>query len=166
MTRTLSILRRTMLFKMLALILLQGVLTSDASMKSEVNPASLPDSSPAFGSGRSAGLQLSDATEAKSRQKRCTCYSYKDKECVYYCHLDIIWINTPERTVPYGMSSYRGSQRIKRAVSAQATDREEAKTQRCICAVIDADPECHNFCLLSPLQTLPIRSLHSVAGPG
>ncbi|CAL8254311.1 unnamed protein product [Arctogadus glacialis] len=35
-------------------------------------------------------------TGAKSRPKRCTCYSYKDKECVYYCHLDIIWINTPE----------------------------------------------------------------------
>ncbi|KAL8179571.1 UNVERIFIED_CONTAM: hypothetical protein K2H54_068433 [Gekko kuhli] len=30
------------------------------------------------------------------RAKRCTCYTYKDKECVYYCHLDIIWINTPE----------------------------------------------------------------------
>ena len=34
--------------------------------------------------------------EARRRAKRCTCYSYKDKECVYYCHLDIIWINTPE----------------------------------------------------------------------
>jgi len=32
----------------------------------------------------------------RKRAKRCTCYSYKDKECVYYCHLDIIWINTPE----------------------------------------------------------------------
>lgn len=30
------------------------------------------------------------------RTKRCTCYTYKDKECVYYCHLDIIWVNTPE----------------------------------------------------------------------
>lgn len=30
------------------------------------------------------------------RAKRCTCFTYKDKECVYYCHLDIIWINTPE----------------------------------------------------------------------
>lgn len=32
----------------------------------------------------------------RKRAKRCTCYTYKDKECVYYCHLDIIWINTPE----------------------------------------------------------------------
>lgn len=30
------------------------------------------------------------------RARRCTCFTYKDKECVYYCHLDIIWINTPE----------------------------------------------------------------------
>ncbi|CAL8383548.1 unnamed protein product [Boreogadus saida] len=36
----------------------------------------------------------------RRRAKRCTCYSYKDKECVYYCHLDIIWINTPESIVP------------------------------------------------------------------
>lgn len=27
------------------------------------------------------------------RARRCTCFTYKDKECVYYCHLlDIIWI--------------------------------------------------------------------------
>lgn len=37
-----------------------------------------------------------DHQAAGRRVKRCTCYSYKDKECVYYCHLDIIWINTPE----------------------------------------------------------------------
>lgn len=33
---------------------------------------------------------------AHHRPRRCTCFTYKDKECVYYCHLDIIWINTPE----------------------------------------------------------------------
>ncbi|XP_054464635.1 endothelin-3b [Anoplopoma fimbria] len=151
---------------MLAFILLQGVLTSHASVTSEINTARLAGSSRAFGSGRSAGLQPSDATEAKSRPKRCTCYSYKDKECVYYCHLDIIWINTPEHTVPYGMSSYRGAQRIRRSVSGQATDGAEEKTQRCICAGLDEDPECHDFCLSSPLQTAPIRSLHRVPGPG
>lgn len=37
-----------------------------------------------------------DPPGARRRTKRCTCYTYKDKECVYYCHLDIIWINTPE----------------------------------------------------------------------
>ncbi|XP_010772154.1 endothelin-3 isoform X2 [Notothenia coriiceps] len=146
MART-TILTEIMLFNMLVLILLQAVLSSHASLTSEVIPGSLPASSSAFGSGRSSGSPLSEAAEAKSRPKRCTCYSYKDKECVYYCHLDIIWINTPQRTVPYGMSSYRGSQRVRRAVTGQATEREGAKTQRCICAVLDADPECQDFCL-------------------
>ncbi|CAG07564.1 unnamed protein product, partial [Tetraodon nigroviridis] len=45
--------------------------------------------------GAQTGLSVA-AAGGKSRSKRCTCYSYKDKECVYYCHLDIIWINTPE----------------------------------------------------------------------
>lgn len=30
------------------------------------------------------------------RTKRCSCSSLMDKECVYFCHLDIIWVNTPE----------------------------------------------------------------------
>lgn len=30
------------------------------------------------------------------RTKRCSCASFLDKECVYFCHLDIIWVNTPE----------------------------------------------------------------------
>ncbi|KAM8863972.1 endothelin-3b [Spinachia spinachia] len=136
-----------MLFKMLALFLLQGVLTSGGPGTPGMEPARLPHPSGALGSGGSRGLQMSGATEPKSRPRRCTCYSYKDKECVYYCHLDIIWINTPERTVPYGMSSYRGSQRSRRAVSRQATDHKEAETQRCICSVPDADLHCRDFCL-------------------
>ncbi|XP_032377272.1 endothelin-3 isoform X1 [Etheostoma spectabile] len=165
MARILSILTKIMLLKIFAFILFKGVLTSDDSVTSEVNPGSLPVSSRASGSGRATD-PLSEATEAKSRPKRCTCYSYKDKECVYYCHLDIIWINTPERTVPYGMSSYRGPQRIRRAVSGQAYECEGEKTRRCICATLDADPECIDFCLSCPLQTVPIRSLHRIPGPG
>ncbi|XP_071331974.1 endothelin-3b [Trachinotus anak] len=166
MAGILSILAKIMLFIILGLMLLQGVLTADATVKSEAIPESLPDSAGVFGTGESSGTQLSEAAEAKSRPKRCTCYSYKDKECVYYCHLDIIWINTPERTVPYGMSSYRGPQRIRRAAVGQPTEHEGAKTQRCICVVLDADPECHDFCLSSPLQTVPPRSLRRVPGPG
>lgn len=30
------------------------------------------------------------------RTKRCSCATFMDKECVYFCHLDIIWVNTPE----------------------------------------------------------------------
>ncbi|XP_063140364.1 endothelin-3 isoform X3 [Rattus norvegicus] len=47
------------------------------------------------GPGRS-GDQEEKRVPAHHRPRRCTCFTYKDKECVYYCHLDIIWINTPE----------------------------------------------------------------------
>ncbi|XP_066529115.1 endothelin-3 [Hoplias malabaricus] len=88
-----------------------------------------------------ASLELSPAAAAARgrRTRRCTCYTYKDKECVYYCHLDIIWINTPERTVPYGMSSYRGSQRVRRSKA------DRLETQRCVCA-LDTDSACSRFC--------------------
>lgn len=84
-----------------------------------------------------------DSGGAHRRERRCTCYTYRDKECVYYCHLDIIWINTPERTVPYGLSSYRGSAREKRS-----TDRRRMSSSsqpRCSCADI-SDQRCVIFC--------------------
>lgn len=161
MARILLTHMRIMLFKILALLLLKGVLTCEASIIAEVNPGGIQDSARGLNSGGATGLP---AAEAKSRSKRCTCYSYKDKECIYYCHLDIIWINTPERTVPYGMSSYQGPQRNRRAVGSQPAEREGAKTKRCICAVLDGDPDCNDFCLYSPLNAAPIRSLHRVPG--
>nr|XP_060483876.1 endothelin-3-like [Panthera onca] len=42
------------------------------------------------------GEQAPEGGPVHRRARRCTCFTYKDKECVYYCHLDIIWINTPE----------------------------------------------------------------------
>lgn len=36
------------------------------------------------------------AAAAHRRARRCSCSSLLDEECVYFCHLDIIWINTPE----------------------------------------------------------------------
>lgn len=36
------------------------------------------------------------AAAAHRRARRCSCSSLMDEECVYFCHLDIIWINTPE----------------------------------------------------------------------
>ncbi|KAB1262468.1 Endothelin-3 [Camelus dromedarius] len=42
------------------------------------------------------GEQAAKGDPVHHRARRCTCLTYKDKECVYYCHLDIIWINTPE----------------------------------------------------------------------
>ncbi|KAM6982709.1 endothelin-3b [Tautogolabrus adspersus] len=160
MARILSILARLIILEILASILFQGVLTS------YVNPGALPFSGKVSDSGGPAGSHLAEETGAKSRPKRCTCYSYKDKECVYYCHLDIIWINTPERTVPYGISSYRGPQRIRRDVGGKAAERKGAKSQRCICISPDSDPQCNDFCLSSSLQKVPIKSLHRVPGPG
>ncbi|XP_047233372.1 endothelin-3b [Girardinichthys multiradiatus] len=147
----------TMLFRILTLILLQGVLMSH--VKSKSNPSSVP-ASKVLGSSGSEALQPSETS--RSRQKRCTCYSYTDKECVYYCHLDIIWINTPERTVLYGMSNYRGPKRRRRDAAAPAPKGDWPQTRRCICAVTHADQECQHFCLPSPHQARPARSLHRV----
>ncbi|CAL8336644.1 unnamed protein product [Lota lota] len=81
----------------------------------------------------------------RRRAKRCTCYTYKDKECVYYCHLDIIWINTPEHTVPYGMSGYQGPQRLRRSARTER-GRRGAEPQRCECAW-QSDGACGRFCV-------------------
>lgn len=87
---------------------------------------------------------------ARPRARRCTCFTYKDKECVYYCHLDIIWINTPERTVPYGLSSSRGSFRGRRASGLPPQNpRATQQTRRCAC-VDDSDPACTWFCDRTP----------------
>uniref|UniRef100_A0AAY4EIZ9 Endothelin-3 n=1 Tax=Denticeps clupeoides TaxID=299321 RepID=A0AAY4EIZ9_9TELE len=96
---------------------------STASRSSEVTPGTLSMSGKVEGSA----CLFCELSKPRRRAKRCTCYTYKDKECVYYCHLDIIWINTPERTVPYGMSSYRGSQRVRRAATGSSGSR------RCVC---------------------------------
>ncbi|XP_036955705.1 endothelin-3 isoform X1 [Acanthopagrus latus] len=93
-----------------------------------------------------------DPPGARRRAKRCTCYTYKDKECVYYCHLDIIWINTPEHTVPYGMSSYKGSLRMRRSAGT---------AQRCVCTVHN-DSTCSSFCMDSrQRRPAPARSVRS-----
>ncbi|XP_035865888.1 endothelin-3 [Phyllostomus discolor] len=93
-----------------------------------------------------SGEQEAQRGPARRRARRCTCFTYKDKECVYYCHLDIIWINTPEQTVPYGLSSYRGRVRGRRSAqpSPQSPQPSE-RTRRCACAA-SHDPACVRFC--------------------
>ncbi|XP_012879787.1 PREDICTED: endothelin-3 [Dipodomys ordii] len=94
-----------------------------------------------------AGGQAARGDPARPRARRCTCFTYKDKECVYYCHLDIIWINTPEQTVPYGLSNYRGSFRGKRS-SGTVPGSAPPSTQtpsRCACVGRD-DRACRRFC--------------------
>ncbi|GCC36833.1 hypothetical protein chiPu_0015333 [Chiloscyllium punctatum] len=78
----------------------------------------------------------------RARVKRCTCYSYKDKECVYYCHLDVIWMNTPERIVPYGLTNV---QRHKRSDKEETSGSPTAPRARCICTE-ETDWQCNQFC--------------------
>lgn len=76
------------------------------------------------------------------RSKRCSCSSLMDKECVYFCHLDIIWVNTPEHIVPYGLGSPSRSRRsLKDLFPAKAADRRD----RCQCAS-QKDKKCWSFC--------------------
>ncbi|XP_051966954.1 endothelin-1 isoform X2 [Xyrauchen texanus] len=102
---------------------------------SKTSTATQPD----FESANKVAAPCCQLPKPRRRAKRCTCYTYKDKECVYYCHLDIIWINTPERTVPYGMSSYRGSHRARRSAEGNRGG------QRCACAS-QSNRECMAFC--------------------
>uniref|UniRef100_A0A3B1K2N2 Endothelin 1 n=1 Tax=Astyanax mexicanus TaxID=7994 RepID=A0A3B1K2N2_ASTMX len=73
------------------------------------------------------GLDVTVGLPRHSRTKRCSCSTFLDKECVYFCHLDIIWVNTPKRTVSYGLGN---APRRKRS-APRATD---TQPQRCRCA--------------------------------
>ncbi|XP_032760571.1 endothelin-3 [Rattus rattus] len=77
----------------LGLWLLLGLTVTSAAAALPAQPGSAGQER---GPGRS-GDQEEKRVPAHHRPRRCTCFTYKDKECVYYCHLDIIWINTPEK---------------------------------------------------------------------
>ncbi|XP_059205136.1 endothelin-2 [Centropristis striata] len=87
------------------------------------------------------GLPLSDGAELQNphphrvRTKRCSCNSWDDKECIYFCHLDIIWINTPSKLLPYGLGS-------------PPSRRRRRSTERCTC-LNPADKTCSGFCYKS-----------------
>ncbi|XP_075459964.1 endothelin-2 [Ascaphus truei] len=66
-----------------------------------------------------------------ARTKRCSCNNWLDKECIYFCHLDIIWVNTAGQTLPYGLGS--PPKRRKRSLS------------RCECADF-SDRSCATMC--------------------
>ncbi|XP_015987172.2 endothelin-3 [Rousettus aegyptiacus] len=101
------------------------------------------------GPGR-AGEPAAEGGPARRRARRCTCFTYKDKECVYYCHLDIIWINTPERTVPYGLSNHGGRPRARRAAGPGPQRPQPPDwAPRCACAD-SSDRACVRFCARAP----------------
>uniref|UniRef100_A0A8B9NPS7 Endothelin 2 n=1 Tax=Accipiter nisus TaxID=211598 RepID=A0A8B9NPS7_9AVES len=85
---------------------------------------------------------------AHPRTKRCSCNSWLDKECIYFCHLDIIWVNTPGHTAPYGLGS--PPRRRKRSLS------------RCECSH-SRDNICATFCQAEPGNTPP-GTYHSMVG--
>ncbi|XP_063300524.1 endothelin-2 [Pelobates fuscus] len=70
-----------------------------------------------------------------TRTKRCSCRNWLDKECIYFCHLDIIWVNTGGQTLPYGLGS--PPRRRKRTLP------------RCHCKDV-GDKNCDIFCHLEP----------------
>nr|XP_034976987.1 endothelin-2 [Zootoca vivipara] len=69
------------------------------------------------------------------RTKRCSCLNWMDKECIYFCHLDIIWINTPGHSTPYGLGNTQ--RRRKRSLC------------RCECSH-SKDSVCATFCRGKP----------------
>uniref|UniRef100_A0A3B4UHK8 Endothelin-like toxin domain-containing protein n=1 Tax=Seriola dumerili TaxID=41447 RepID=A0A3B4UHK8_SERDU len=77
------------------------------------------------------GLAWLELMFTEMRTKRCACSSLLDSECHYFCHLDIIWINTPSKTTVYGLGSILA--------------RRRRSTGRCTCAKAD-DQSCTNFC--------------------
>ncbi|KAK1171510.1 endothelin-1 [Acipenser oxyrinchus oxyrinchus] len=83
------------------------------------------------------GTPLTGLThKAPLREKRCSCESLKDKECVYFCHIGIVWVNTPGQVVPYGVEN--SPRRLKRDAA------------RCLCDD-NSDTACLNFCVMPSL---------------
>ncbi|XP_067097929.1 endothelin-2 [Osmerus mordax] len=72
---------------------------------------------------------------AHRRQRRCSCENLKDKECVYFCHIGIVWVNTPSQVVPYGVGSF--PVRMKRELHGRCfcTDRQDTECLSFCCAL-------------------------------
>uniref|UniRef100_A0A674EZ05 Endothelin-1 n=1 Tax=Salmo trutta TaxID=8032 RepID=A0A674EZ05_SALTR len=93
------------------------------------------------------------------RNKRCSCATFLDKECVYFCHLDIIWVNTPERVVSYGLGN---ASRKKRAIKDPEVSQQDP---RCKC-VSEDDRTCISFCQLeNHLRYGSAAVIHTVIRP-
>ncbi|XP_003969159.2 endothelin-2 [Takifugu rubripes] len=98
------------------------------------------------------GLPLSDqaalpAPEERPRHirtKRCSCSNWEDKECIYFCHLDIIWVNTPSKVLPFGLGG--------------PPSRRRRSAERCRC-LDPADASCSGFC--SPRSEHPKSALRT-----
>ncbi|KAJ8355837.1 hypothetical protein SKAU_G00186310 [Synaphobranchus kaupii] len=108
------------------------VLTHDHSNKKKGYSLSITSSD----SVSEKASQAQPGSRAARREKRCSCENLHDKECVYFCHIGIVWVNTPRQVVPYGVGSL--PVRLKRDVG------------RCVCAN-SSDTRCLQFCKASHL---------------
>lgn len=54
------------------------------------------------------------------RTKRCSCNNQLDSECHYFCHLDIIWVNTPRWVFAHEWASPRYSYASKQQYKSSA----------------------------------------------
>ncbi|XP_078094081.1 uncharacterized protein LOC144509309 [Mustelus asterias] len=100
------------------------------------------------------GFRLPGSSEASvhylRREKRCSCNNLGDKECIYFCHKDIIWVNTPGKTTPYGLGS--------------PATRRKRSTPRCECAN-SKDRMCSQFCLLDTMRGSSVQQKTGSTGP-
>ncbi|KAA0708422.1 Endothelin-1 [Triplophysa tibetana] len=74
---------------------------------------------------------VNSSLQMHRRVKRCSCENLKDKECVYFCHIGIVWVDTPSQVIPYGVGSLQV--RLRRDV------------KRCLCTD-KRDSKCLQFC--------------------
>ncbi|KAI5627155.1 hypothetical protein C0J50_13653 [Silurus asotus] len=77
------------------------------------------------------GLPTQLDHKPQHREKRCSCENLKDRECVYFCHIGIVWVNTPSHVIPYGVG-FRPMRRRRHV-------------ERCFCTT-NKDRECTTFC--------------------
>ncbi|KAG9276416.1 endothelin-2-like [Astyanax mexicanus] len=95
---------------------------------------------PVMGQSDASNLEPSH----RVRTKRCSCNNQLDSECHYFCHLDIIWVNTPSKTTVYGLGS--------------PIARRRRSTDRCLCAN-PADQTCNSFCAHSSEDASPLLKI-------
>uniref|UniRef100_A0A672PRU1 Si:ch211-202p1.5 n=1 Tax=Sinocyclocheilus grahami TaxID=75366 RepID=A0A672PRU1_SINGR len=95
----------------------------------------LTSSIPGSHANRSPSVNVTPHTHR--RERRCSCENLKDKECVYFCHIGIVWVDT--QVIPYGVGSLQ--MRLRRDVErCQCTDKRDKKCVR-FCSYLDLQQE-------------------------
>ncbi|XP_078086646.1 endothelin-1 [Mustelus asterias] len=107
------------------------------SLTSHLTPEGI--SKPLAGDSETASHQgLGEVHTPHHREKRCSCSNMQDTECVYFCHVGIVWVNTPGQVVPYGLGN--------------PLKRRKRELARCSCTR-GSDGHCRTFCQ-SPMRVL------------